>query len=150
HPIWLNNSHLLTQSRLSRDIFTEVCIVGAGISGLTAAYLLCKAGKKVALIDDGGIGIGESCRSSAHLSNAADATYRRLIEILGIENAKLFAESHTEAINRIEKIARSENIECGFQRLEGYYFSPPGSRAGDKLIEQEYDALQQIEIPGIA
>ncbi|MCO6431538.1 MAG: FAD-dependent oxidoreductase [Deltaproteobacteria bacterium] len=149
-PIWLENSGILAHSRLTKDIFAEVCIIGGGISGLTTAYLLCRAGKKVVVIDDRGIGGGESCRSSAHLSNAADATYNRLIKIHGAEYAKLFAESHSKAIDLIEQIAMAEEIECGFQRVDGYYFSPPRSRRGAELVEVEYEALQLLEIPGVA
>ncbi|MDQ3373306.1 MAG: FAD-binding oxidoreductase, partial [Acidobacteriota bacterium] len=69
---WEASENLLEKNALGESIETEVCIIGGGISGLTTAYLLAKAGKKVIVIDDGAIGGGETSRTTAHLSNALD------------------------------------------------------------------------------
>ena len=53
----------------------DVCIVGAGIAGLTTAYCLMKEGKSVIVLDDGQPGGGMTQRTTAHLSNAIDDRY---------------------------------------------------------------------------
>src|SRR3712207_8723179 len=53
---------------LRRNVRADVCVVGAGISGMTTAYLLMKAGKRVVVVDDGPVGGGETGRTTAHLS----------------------------------------------------------------------------------
>ena len=69
---WEATGDLSEKNSLVQSIETDVCIIGAGISGLTTAYLLMKVGKRVIVIDDGVIGGGETCRTTAHLSNALD------------------------------------------------------------------------------
>lgn len=110
---------------LTEDVRTEVCIIGAGIAGLTTAYLLTQAGKRVVVLDDGQIGGGESGRTTGHLSNAIDDRYFEIEKMHGARGAQLAYESHTAAINKIEEIAQREQIDCDFVRLDGYLFVPP-------------------------
>jgi glycine/D-amino acid oxidase-like deaminating enzyme len=64
--------------QLGNDLTTEVCVVGAGIAGLSTAYVLSRQGKKVVVLDDGPIGGGETSRTTAHLANALDDRYFEL------------------------------------------------------------------------
>ena len=103
----------------------DVCVIGAGIAGLTTAYMLSALGKSVVVLDDGPVGGGETGRTTAHLACALDDRYFHLEKVRGKEIAKLAAESHSTAISRIESIVSSEGIDCDFQRLDGFLFSPP-------------------------
>src|SRR3954464_5323398 len=86
---------------LTESLETDVCVIGAGIAGMTSAYLLAKAGKSVAVLDDGPIGAGMSQMTSAHLSYEIDDFYFELEKLHGEEGAKLGAESHRAALDRI-------------------------------------------------
>src|SRR5687767_5844792 len=99
--VWMA-TQIEDSQQLGNDLTTEVCIVGAGIAGLSTAYVLSRQGKKVVVLDDGPIGGGETSRTTAHLANALDDRYFVLEEIHGKDTARLAAESHTEAINEIE------------------------------------------------
>ena len=88
----------------------DVCIVGAGISGLTTAYLLSREGKKVAVLEDGQIGAGETGRTTAHIVNALDDRYYELERLHGEKGLQLAAASHTAAINKVEEIVQAEKI----------------------------------------
>lgn len=107
---------------VKQDIRTGVCIVGAGIAGMTTAYLLARSGRAVVVIDDGPIGGGETGRTTAHLTAALDDRYYQIRKLHGQDGARLAAESHTAAITRIESIAALEDIDCDFERLDGYLF----------------------------
>jgi glycine/D-amino acid oxidase-like deaminating enzyme/nitrite reductase/ring-hydroxylating ferredoxin subunit len=107
---------------LDGSTHADVCVIGAGIAGLTTAYCLARAGRKVIVLEAGSIGGGESGRTTAHLSNALDDRYCVLERMHGAEAARLAAQSHTAAIDRIEKIVNEERIECAFRRLDGYLF----------------------------
>ncbi|HTH51175.1 MAG TPA: FAD-dependent oxidoreductase, partial [Pyrinomonadaceae bacterium] len=124
---------------------TEVCVVGGGIAGLTTAYLLSKAGKEVTVIDDGLIGGGETCRTTAHLSNALDDRIYRVEEWHGEDKAKLAVESHGRAIDTIENISNSEQIDCDFARVDGYLFEADDDRGEDDL-DKEFDAARRCGI----
>lgn len=117
---WVATAQVPERSPLIEDMRTEVCIVGAGIAGLTTAYLLAQEGKKVVVLEDGHLGGGMTERTTAHLSNALDARFFELGRLHGERGAELAAQSHTAAIDQIEKIVREEGIECDFERLDGY------------------------------
>src|SRR5436305_15010624 len=110
---------------LAADTSCDVCIVGAGIAGISIAYALSHAGRKVVVLDDGPVGYGMTARTTAHIVNALDDRYYDLAKYHGEEGARLAAESHTAAIDWIETVVRAEQIECGFARLDGYLFDPP-------------------------
>src|SRR5438477_9451769 len=98
--IWVGETDIRTRPPLKADRVADVCIVGAGISGLTTAYLLACEGKSVVVIDDGSIASGETSRTTAHLVNALDARYSDLEMLHGEKGARLAAASHTAAISR--------------------------------------------------
>jgi glycine/D-amino acid oxidase-like deaminating enzyme/nitrite reductase/ring-hydroxylating ferredoxin subunit len=124
--VWMATSPLREERPLTSDSRADVCIVGAGIAGLTTAYLLAKEGRRVIVVDDGPTAGGETCRTTAHLVSALDDRFYHLERLHGAEGARLAAESHASAIDTIERIARDENIACDFTRLDGYLFVPPG------------------------
>ena len=112
-------------SPLTTDTTADVCIVGAGISGLTTAYLLTQVGKSVVVLDDGAIGSGQTGATTAHLVNALDDRFFDLERFHGERGSRLAAESHTAAIDRVESIVSRERIACDFERLDGYLFCAP-------------------------
>jgi len=126
---------------------TDVVVVGAGIAGLTTAYLLGRAGKKVVVLEDGEIGSGETGRTTAHLSNALDDRYTTLEQLFGEEGARLAAESHGAAIDQIEEIVKREKIDCDFERLDGYLFLPKEGKV--KQLDQELEAAHRAGLTGV-
>src|ERR687890_248022 len=118
--IWTSTADIEPRPPLAGKEQANVCIIGAGIAGLTTAYLLAREGKSVVVLDDGPIAGGETGRTTAHLSNALDDRYVELERLHGQEGARLAAESHTAAIERIAAIVARERIDCGFERLDGY------------------------------
>jgi FAD dependent oxidoreductase len=121
----------------------DVAIVGGGIAGLTTAYLLSKSGKKVAVIEDGYIGSGETGRTTAHITHALDDRYYNLEEKHGLDGARNAANSHTAAIDLIESIIK-ENISCDFERLDGFLFLEPTDRK--ESLNKEFEATHRVGI----
>src|ERR1041385_1840836 len=139
--VWMATATLPRFQKLITNEEADVCIVGAGIAGLTTAYLLGQAGKSVIVLDDGPIVSGETERTTAHLVTALDDRYFELERLHGEKAAKLAAESHAAAIDTIERIVREERIACDFERLDGYLFNPPD---GDpELLDREFAAAQR-------
>jgi glycine/D-amino acid oxidase-like deaminating enzyme/nitrite reductase/ring-hydroxylating ferredoxin subunit len=126
---------------LCEDLRADVCIIGAGIAGLTTAYLLAQTGKSVVVLEDGPIGGGESARTTGHLANAIDDRYVEMEKSHGPQGAQLAFESHTAAINRIEAIVQREQIDCDFERVDGYLFVPPGEQTD--MLDEELAAARR-------
>jgi glycine/D-amino acid oxidase-like deaminating enzyme/nitrite reductase/ring-hydroxylating ferredoxin subunit len=126
---------------LEGDTSTSVCVIGAGIAGLTTAYLLIEKGKQVVVVDDGAIGGGETSRTTAHLVTAIDDRFFHIASWRGEENARLAMESQIDAIDAIERIVRREAIDCDFARLDGYLFPQPGESSEE--IEKEHKTAQR-------
>ncbi|HEU4592953.1 MAG TPA: FAD-dependent oxidoreductase [Steroidobacteraceae bacterium] len=117
----------------------DVCVIGAGIAGLTAAYLLRRDGRAVQVIDAFDIGAGESGRTTAHLTAVLDDRYFDLAKYFGADGARLAADSHRAAIDLIERIVREENIDCDFERVDGVLFCSEPAQAD--LLVREAQAL---------
>lgn len=127
--IWSGASEMPRCPRLTRDVETDVCIVGGGIAGLTTAYLLMRAGKDVVVLEDGALASGQTGVTTAHLSNAIDDRIAEIERWHGEKGAQLAVESHGEAIDMIESIAERREIDCNFRRVDGYLFCAPGDDA---------------------
>ena len=141
--VWLDTAEPPSYPPLPGELDTEVCIIGAGIAGLTTAYLLAKEGRRVAVIDALGIGAGETGRTTAHLF-PPDEWYAAIEDKFGAGNARLVADSHMRAITQVEAIVAEENIDCGFERLDGYLYALPGNGARD--LEKEYNCARRAGV----
>lgn len=138
---WIDTTPIISYNKPDQDVQTEVLIIGGGIAGLTTAYKLLKAGKKVIVVEDGFIGSGETGRTTAHLTSALDDRYYFLENIFGEETIKLAAQSHEAAINEIEKIVINLNIDCSFKRVNGYLFLHPTDK--EENLDKEFHATQK-------
>ena len=137
---WLASAPLQARLPLHGDLRADYVVVGAGIAGLSVAYALARERRQVIVIEDGRIGSGQTGRTTAHLSNAMDDLYQTIASIHGEDGARLAAESHTAAIDRIESTAREERVDCDFERVDGYLFTAPGETSD--ILERELVAAR--------
>lgn len=144
---WMASAEMPTAGPLSENTVTDVCVVGAGIAGMSTAYLLSREGHSVVVLDDGPIGGGMTARTTAHLTNAIDDRYVEIERLHGAEGARLAGESHGAAIDQIEAIVKEENIRCEFERLDGYLFVPP--RQSKKILEDELQAVHRAGLTDV-
>jgi glycine/D-amino acid oxidase-like deaminating enzyme/nitrite reductase/ring-hydroxylating ferredoxin subunit len=145
--VWMDTGAIPLETPLRERINADICIVGAGIAGMTTAYLLAREGKSVVVLDDGPIGGGMTGRTTAHLVNALDDRYFELERLHGEEGARLAAQSHTAAIDKVEEIVNDEKIACEFERLDGYLFVPP--REAKKILDDELAAVHRAGLTNI-
>jgi glycine/D-amino acid oxidase-like deaminating enzyme len=145
--LWMATAELPAGTALQEDRTADVCIIGAGIAGLTTAYLLARQGTSVVVLDDGPIAGGQTQRTTAHLSNAIDDRYVEIERLHGPEGARLAAQSHTAAIDCIASIIRDERIACDFIRLDGYLFLAPGASA--EQLDRELAAARQAGLAAV-
>jgi glycine/D-amino acid oxidase-like deaminating enzyme/nitrite reductase/ring-hydroxylating ferredoxin subunit len=145
--LWMTRTELAAHPELTEDERADLCVVGAGIAGLTTAYHAAAEGRSVVVLDDGPIAGGETCRTSAHLSNVIDDRFQSLERVLGEGGARDAQRSHADAIERIERIVTLERLDCDFERVDGYLFLAPGQES--ELLSREEEAAVRAEFPGL-
>ena len=136
--VWGDVPDLPARPALRENLRADVCVVGAGMAGLSAAYMLAREGRQVVVIDDGPVAGGETSRTTAHLTFIVDDRYHWIEHVHGAEGARIVAQSHSAAVDRIEAIVLEEGIDCDFERLDGYLFVPPGDPQDE--LKREFEA----------
>ena len=145
--VWAATAKLPSYSPLTTDATADVCVIGAGISGLTTAYLLTQVGKTVVVLDDGAIGSGMTGMTTAHLVNALDDRFMDLERLHGERGSRLAAESHTAAIDHVESIVARERIACDFTRLDGYLICGP--EEDEAYLDRELEAAHRAGLHNV-
>jgi glycine/D-amino acid oxidase-like deaminating enzyme len=130
--------------KLGQSIKAEVVVIGGGITGILTAYLLAKDGRDVVLIEKDKIGQGSTQYTTAFITELIDTTFSELIDLLGIEKAKLVIGSHEEAINFLEKITRDEKITCNFTRCSNYFYANSDKEL--ESLKEEYEAGKKLSL----
>jgi glycine/D-amino acid oxidase-like deaminating enzyme/nitrite reductase/ring-hydroxylating ferredoxin subunit len=142
---WIDSTLESNYPTLTQDLSVDVAIVGAGLVGITAAYLLKKAGKNVAVIEAEKVGTGVSGHTTAKVTALHQLKYAELIKEIGEEKARLYGESNQAAIEQLAKIVETENIDCDFERKNAYTFAP-SSQELDK-VKSEVEAATKLGLP---
>jgi glycine/D-amino acid oxidase-like deaminating enzyme/nitrite reductase/ring-hydroxylating ferredoxin subunit len=142
-PVWDAGVSVPELPELSSDLECDVCVVGAGIAGLSTAYHLAREGMRVVVLDRLGVGRGDTGVTTAHLSSALDDYYHSIERLHGRDGARLAFESHQRAIERIGEIVAAERIDCDFERLDGYLFLAAEDRDRPELLDREREGAHR-------
>ena len=121
--LWIDTTPSTDYPSLSGDLEADVAIVGAGITGITAAYLLSKAGQSVVLVDKGRLAMSETGHTTAHIVSTTDADYREMIKAHGQDDARTDTEAIRSAVDLIRSLVGELAIECGFKAVDGYLYA---------------------------
>ena len=126
---WFDTVSLPRFPKATSDVSVDVVVVGGGITGLTAAYLLKKAGKTVAVIDRDRCGRTDTGSTTAHLTCVTDLRLRQMRRRFGAQAARAVWDAGGAAIDQIASIVRKEGAPCDFAWVPGYLHASPGSSA---------------------
>ncbi|OFZ56566.1 MAG: hypothetical protein A2428_10660 [Bdellovibrionales bacterium RIFOXYC1_FULL_54_43] len=119
-------------------------MIGSGISGLTAAWLLKKAGRTVAVVDKASVASGESGHTTAHITELIDSGYHKLISHFGENGARMARESSRAAIDQIAANIDELGIDCYFRRVPAYIYCESSKQRQE--LERELDAMHRVGI----
>lgn len=146
--LWRDSIDLPSFPKLTEDLVTDVAIVGAGITGITAGYLLANAGYKVTLLEAGEIFAGTTGFTSAKISAQHGMIYDDLLKHFGEEQARLYYSSNTEAMEWIISTAEELNLSCGITREDAFLYADNSDDKTLKQLEAEFNAYEKLGLPG--
>jgi glycine/D-amino acid oxidase-like deaminating enzyme/nitrite reductase/ring-hydroxylating ferredoxin subunit len=119
-PLWIDSTPIRSFPKLQKNINVDVVVIGAGVTGITTAYLLKKAGATVALIERERVASIDTGHTTAHLTYITDVELQELVRNFGEDHAQAAWDAGAAAINEIESIVSEERIDCEFGRVPAY------------------------------
>lgn len=144
--LWRDPEEITEYPRLEKDLQVDVCIVGGGITGITAAYLLAKEGLSIAILEADQVLGGTTGHTTAKITAQHDLIYDELITNMGKSKAHLYYEANMEALQFIKQTIETLNIDCGFQEEDAYVYAT--TEEYEKKIQKEVEAYEKLGIHG--
>jgi glycine/D-amino acid oxidase-like deaminating enzyme/nitrite reductase/ring-hydroxylating ferredoxin subunit len=145
-PVWRADIEAPHFPTLSSDLRVDVLVIGGGITGVTAAVMLKRAGRTVAVIERGEIGGGETGHTTAHITYATDTRLTELVKRFGRDHAQAAWDAGHFAMEQIADIVASEGIDCELQRVPGYLVAVEGGDLHAQARELEAEAALAAEL----
>jgi glycine/D-amino acid oxidase-like deaminating enzyme/nitrite reductase/ring-hydroxylating ferredoxin subunit len=136
---WHTSTPLPMFPALEGDLDVDVVVIGGGITGLTAAYLLKRAGRRVAVLDRSRLASGDTSSTTAHLTCVTDTRIADLVRVFGEDHARAAWDAGLAALWQIAECVDAERISCGFAWIPGYLHAPVHGR----IAPEEIDRLKE-------
>jgi glycine/D-amino acid oxidase-like deaminating enzyme/nitrite reductase/ring-hydroxylating ferredoxin subunit len=145
-PFWIESVPIKRFPRLQRNINVDVLVVGAGVTGITTAYLLKRAGLTVALTERERVALIDTGHTTAHLAYVTDVGLKELVRSFGEDHAQAVWDAGAAAIDEIERIVEEEAINCEFTRVPAYVHVRVGGSAKKEAssLKKEADVAAKL------
>jgi glycine/D-amino acid oxidase-like deaminating enzyme len=143
--LWLETTPQTEFPQLRERVSVDVAVVGGGIAGISAAVLLKRAGKTVAVIDSKRILQGATGYTTAKVTAGHGVIYRKLQRRFGRDGARLYAEANQHAIAQVARFVEDEGISCEFERKPNYVYGESDEERS--TLEEEAEAARAAGLP---
>ncbi|WP_193193903.1 NAD(P)/FAD-dependent oxidoreductase [Microbulbifer taiwanensis] len=101
---------------LEGSVEADVCVIGAGYTGLSSALHLAERGYKVVVLEAERVGWGASGRNGGHVGVGQRKGQEDLEKMLGLDTAKQLWDMGVEAVQLVEDLIRKHDIQCDLKR----------------------------------
>ena len=143
---WIDTTPAPRFPALKEDTAVDVLVVGAGITGITAAYLLKRAGCSVALVEKDRCLNGETSFTTAHLTCVTDTPLSDLVKNFGRDHAQAVWDAQFAAIDTIDQTVRREQIKCQFDWVPGYLFNTSAETCRGEQEKNAIDLAHEAQL----
>ena len=144
-PYWFETA-LPRFPSIDHDVDVDVAIIGGGLTGITAAYLLKKAGATVALVERQQCASADTGHTTAHLTYVTDKRLHEVVNKFGRDAARAFWEAGAVANDEIYRIVQEEKIDCEFKWVPGYLHQclKGGKQRDDECLREDAKLAQEL------
>lgn len=143
--LWIATTPSTAWPALDRDIDVNVAVVGGGITGISVAWRLQQAGKRVAVLEAGRVAGATTGHTTAKVTSLHGLSYARLRDDAGDEAIRQYATANQAAIAEMARTVEAEEIDCDFHRAAAYTFTTDASKVSE--IEAEVEAAKTAGLP---
>lgn len=138
---WINSEKNKEKyNKLEKNIETDICIIGGGITGISTAYYLTKENLKVTVLDMGKIGFQTTGNSTAKITSQHGLFYKYLKDSKGEDFARLYYDANEDAIKNIKKIVEKEKIQCDLECQSAYVLA--ANREEVQKVKDEVEVVR--------
>jgi glycine/D-amino acid oxidase-like deaminating enzyme/nitrite reductase/ring-hydroxylating ferredoxin subunit len=142
--LWIETTPDTSYPALEGDVEVDVAVVGAGIVGVTTAWLLKREGRRVALVEMGRVGEGATGYTTAKVTVGHNVIYAGLLKKRGEKTARAYADSNQWAIERLGELVFLNGIDCDWERAANYVYTEDKERLRD--LRDEHEAMRRVGI----
>src|ERR671914_1422096 len=143
--LWIDTTPETSFPSLAGDVSVDVAVIGGGITGITAATLLKRAGRTVALVEWRRVIRGVTGYTTAKVTSSHSVIYKDLVERFGEETARAYGASQEAALAQIARFVEEERIDCEFGRTSNYLYAESEEDLG--TVEQEAETAARLGLP---
>ena len=139
---WVESTPQTNYPSLSKDINTDVLIIGGGITGIATAYMLSKSDLNITIVEADKMAMGITANTTAKITSGHGLLYDYLLNSFDFDTAQKYLASNEEAIRIIENIVKDENIDCDFCKQDSYVYTC--EKASKQRIVDEVSAVTSL------
>ena len=139
--IWSQSCEIRRRDRLPGDLETEVAVIGGGMAGMLIAATLQEAGRRVVVLEANRIASGQTRNTTAKITSQHGMIYHRLLQTLGEERARQYAQANETAIQAYRMLISAKHIACDFEECSAYVYADQ-----EELLQKEAEAAIKLGI----
>jgi len=126
---------------LQGETCTDVCVIGAGYTGLSTALHLRQRGYSVTVLEANKVGWGASGRNGGHVGTGQRSGQDELEKLVGLDHAKALWQLGLEAVDTVCQLIREHQIDCELKQGNLHVASKAKECAG---LQAEVEHLQRV------